>query len=187
MSLKRPNILWPALAGITLALAGLGGCAQSPPGEPAVAASDAPAAASGTLKLERVVMLMRHGVRSPTKPQVAPEGMADREWPTWSTGFGELTQHGYDAVRLVGAWDRTHWAARGLIPTDGCPSQDTVAVAASAKSRTQDTARALAEGMAPGCAISATIRTSCSSSVPSVRAVCWQCCRWRCRREPWGE
>ena len=68
MSLKRPNILWPALAGITLALAGLGGCAQSPPGEPAVAASDAPAAASGTLKLERVVMLMRHGVRPPTRP-----------------------------------------------------------------------------------------------------------------------
>jgi hypothetical protein len=135
-----------ALGAGLLALCGLLAACAGSPERPAPDAQSAPV-------LERVVMLMRHGVRPPTKPQVAPEGMADREWPTWSTGFGELTQHGYDAVRLVGAWDRTHWAARGLIPTDGCPSQDTVAVAASAKSRTQDTARALLEGLAPGCGI----------------------------------
>ena len=135
-----------ALGAGLLALCGLLAACAGSPERPAPDAQSAPV-------LERVVMLMRHGVRPPTKPQVAPEGMADREWPTWSTGFGELTQHGYDAVRLVGAWDRTHWVARGLIPTDGCPSQDTVAVAASAKSRTQDTARALLEGLAPGCGI----------------------------------
>ena len=153
MSLKRPNILWPALAGIALALAGLGGCAQSPPGEPAIAASAAPAAASSTLKLERVVMLMRHGVRPPTKPQVTPAGTHPQPWPSWNAGYGELTGHGYDAIRLLGQWDRANWAARGLLGVSGCPAANEVRVAASAKTRTQDTARALLEGIAPGCGI----------------------------------
>ena len=115
--------------------------------------ADAPAASNQELKLERVVMLMRHGVRPPTKQQVVPKGMHDRPWPTWQVDFGELTQHGYDAVRLVGAWDRMNWARRGLLPAQGCPSIADIEVAASAKSRTQATARALVEGMAPGCTI----------------------------------
>ena len=47
--------------------------------------------------------------------RVVPEGMNDQPWPKWSVDFGELTAHGYDAVRLVGAWDRTYWASRGLL------------------------------------------------------------------------
>lgn len=129
-----------------MVMAGATGCA----GRAVVA--DAPVAGQ-ELKLERVVMLMRHGVRPPTKAQVVPEGMADRPWPQWSVGYGELTAHGYEAVRLLGAWDRVHWAARGLLPASGCPEQGTVAVAASSKSRTQATARALVEGMVDGCAI----------------------------------
>ena len=105
------------------------------------------------LRLDRVVMLMRHGVRPPTKAQLVPAGMNDQPWPRWSVDYGELTAHGYDAVRLVGAWDRTYWAARGLLPANGCPDPAAVEVAASAKSRTQATARALVEGMAPGCTI----------------------------------
>lgn len=115
--------------------------------------ADAPAVSNQELKLERVVMLMRHGVRPPTKAQVVPKGMHDLPWPTWQVDFGELTQHGYDAVRLVGAWDRVNWARRGLLPAEGCPSTADIEVAASAKSRTQATARALVEGMAPGCTV----------------------------------
>ncbi|RYG13147.1 MAG: histidine-type phosphatase [Burkholderiales bacterium] len=107
------------------------------------------------LKLERVVMLMRHGVRPPTKAQVVPDGMHDQPWPTWQVGFGELTQHGYDAVRLVGEWDRTRWASRGLLPAQGCPAKASIEIAASSKSRAQATARALIEGMVPGCGIEA--------------------------------
>lgn len=122
-------------------------------GTHASVASDPPVGKSDELRLDRVVMLMRHGVRPPTKAKVVPEGMNDQPWPKWSVDYGELTAHGYDAVRLVGAWDRTHWAARGLLPANGCPERAAVEVAASAKSRTQATARALAEGMAPGCTI----------------------------------
>lgn len=156
MSLKRParsHFLPSVLLVSALALAGLGGCAQPTPGTPSVAASSNAPAASSTLKLERVVMLMRHGVRPPTKPQVTPTGTNPQPWPRWNAGYGELTGHGYDAVRLLGRWDRIHWVARGLLPADGCPATDAVQVAASSKTRTQDTARALVEGLAPGCGI----------------------------------
>ncbi|HWU71631.1 MAG TPA: histidine-type phosphatase, partial [Pseudoxanthomonas sp.] len=84
---------------------------------------------------------------------VAPDGVADQRWPQWSVDFGELTGHGYAAVKLLGAWDRENWVDRGLLSAQACPGVHDIAVAASAKSRTQDTARALLEGMAPGCAV----------------------------------
>jgi 4-phytase/acid phosphatase len=144
------SILAATLAGV-FALA-LCGCAHQPEAAATAQAAATPAPAS-ELRLERVVMLMRHGVRPPTKPDVTPPGTNDRPWPKWSTGFGELTRHGYDAVRLLGAWDRANWVARGLLPAAGCPASGDVDVAASAKSRTQATARALVEGLAPGCHI----------------------------------
>ena len=63
-------------------------------------------------------MLMRHGVRPPTKPQVTPEGTHPQPWPSWDAGYGELTGHGYDAIRLLGQWDRRNWVARGLLPAE---------------------------------------------------------------------
>jgi 4-phytase/acid phosphatase len=147
------RLRWTILSALwlTLSAAALSGCASS--GDEAIGRRTAPTAADGGLRLERVVMLMRHGVRPPTKARVTPDGMADQPWPKWRVDFGELTQHGYDAVRLVGAWDRANWAARGLLPAEGCPAASDIEVAASSKSRTQATARALVEGMAAGCAI----------------------------------
>ena len=132
---------------LSVLLCGTLSCGTRPP------AASNPAPAADAFKLQRVVMLMRHGVRPPTKARVVPEGMNDQPWPKWSVDFGELTAHGYDAVRLVGAWDRTYWASRGLLPAVGCPESTDVKVAASAKSRTQATARALVEGLAAGCGI----------------------------------
>ena len=129
----------------------LPGCAGMP-ASPA-SASTQPAPTTDALKLQRVVMLMRHGVRPPTKAKVVPAGMNDQPWPKWSVDYGQLTPHGYDAVKLLGRWDRGHWAARGLLPTNGCPPVADIEVAASSKPRTQDTARALVEGMVPGCGI----------------------------------
>ena len=65
--------------------------------------------------------------------------------------YGQLTLRGYDAVRLVGQWDRRNWVERGLLPAEGCPASTDVELAASSKPRTQDTARALIEGLAPAC------------------------------------
>ncbi|KAF1718405.1 histidine-type phosphatase [Pseudoxanthomonas yeongjuensis] len=129
----------------------LPGCAGMPASS--VSASTESAPAVDTLKLQRVVMLMRHGVRPPTKAQVVPAGMNDKPWPKWSVDYGQLTPRGYDAVKLLGHWDRSHWAARGLLPMNGCPPAVDIEIAASSKPRTQDTARALLEGMAPECGL----------------------------------
>ncbi|MFT4257876.1 MAG: histidine-type phosphatase [Pseudoxanthomonas sp.] len=135
--------------GVAWALAGCAGNGDSNEGTQAAVTAVAPT----ELKLERVVMLMRHGVRPPTKAKVTPDGVADKPWPKWPVDFGELTPHGYDAVKLLGAWDRQSWTDRGLLPEYRCPGKDEIVVAASAKSRTQDTARALVEGMAPNCEV----------------------------------
>ena len=124
-------------------------CTSLPTSSASASTKSAPAA--DAFKLERVVMLMRHGVRPPTKARVVPEGMNDQPWPRWPVDYGQLTPHGYDAVKLLGHWDRSNWAARGLLPTNGCPPAADIEIAASSKPRTQDTARALVEGMVPGC------------------------------------
>jgi 4-phytase/acid phosphatase len=134
----------------------LGACRyrqEAPAAAPPAASAGTPSADAGGLRLERVVMLMRHGGRPPTKPAIGPPGTADKPWPKWGAAFGELTPHGYDAVKLLGAWDREHWEALGLLPPDRCLDKTELEMEASYKSRTQDTARALAEGMMPGCPV----------------------------------
>ena len=159
-------------AAIVLATALLAACGHGDTAKDSPAndnpANDSPVAASDAggmqpeseLELQRVVMLMRHGVRPPTKAKVTPDGVADQPWPAWPVDFGELTPHGYKAVKLLGTWDRRQWTARGLLPEEGCPSQDDLQVAASSKSRTQATARALVEGMWPNCRIEVTFPAS---------------------------
>ena len=131
--MKTLKILAPALAALALA----GG---APPG-----------AAEQPLKLERVVMLMRHGVRPPTKADVTPPGMSAQPWSAWTTPFGELTPHGAEGARLMGKYDRGLYAGRGLVAASGCPAAGEVSVVASGKSRAIDTAKNFAAGMFPGC------------------------------------
>jgi 4-phytase/acid phosphatase len=111
-----------------------------------------PDAAAG-LKLERVVLLMRHGIRPPTKASVTPPGIAAAPWPKWDAPYGHLTAHGADAIRLLGRFDRQSLAARGLLPAVGCPKTSTVEVWSDTDQRTIATGDALLDGMFPGCRI----------------------------------
>ena len=104
-----------------------------------------------SLRLERAVMLMRHGVRPPTKANVTPKGTNSQPWPVWSTSVGELTPHGAKGALLMGQYNRAWLAGRGLVPAAGCPADDVVSYHASGKPRAIYTARAFAEGFAPGC------------------------------------
>lgn len=113
------------------------------------AAVDARPPATPALKLERVVMLMRHGIRPPTKAQPVPAGYTNERWPAWSVDYGLLTQRGAAGVRLLGQDDRAAFAARGLTGS-GCPR---VALFASNKQRAIRTAESWAEGFMPGCAV----------------------------------
>jgi len=104
------------------------------------------------LVLERVVMLIRHGVRAPLPDEASATPSAE-PWPVWSTPGSYLTPHGRDGMRLLGAYDRARYAAAGLLPSSGCPAPGTIAIWANSVERTIASGEALAEGLAPGCGL----------------------------------
>jgi 4-phytase/acid phosphatase len=108
--------------------------------------------AAQRLMLERVVMLMRHGVRAPLGDEAAA-GLAVQPWPVWSTPGGVLTPHGQAGVRLLGAYDRARFAAAGLLPSTGCPQPGAIAIWTNAVERTIASGEAFSDGLAPGCGV----------------------------------
>ena len=118
---------------------------------PVAAGARAPATAG--LKVERVVVLMRHGVRPPTKDPAMPAGVAAQPWPAWPVPAGWLTPHGAAAVRLVAAADRAGFVAEALVPASGCPRPGSVRLIADSDQRTIATAEAYRDVLAPGCAL----------------------------------
>lgn len=109
------------------------------------------AAAAPALKLERVVMLMRHGIRPPTKAQVVPPSYSKEKWPSWPVGWGLLTPRGAAGVKLLGAADRVLYADR--LFAGACPAPGSITVKASGKSRAIKTAENWAAGFVPGCTV----------------------------------
>jgi len=104
-------------------------------------------------KLERVVMLSRHGVRAPTLTPAEERRLTERPWPSWPVGAGELTPHGERGEKLLGGYFHARYAAYGLLPS-GCPRADVVSVwADNADQRTRASGQALLEGMFPGCGL----------------------------------
>jgi 4-phytase/acid phosphatase len=55
-------------------------------------------------KLEYVVILSRHGVRSPIAPAADLRQYATDRWPEWSAAPGELTAHGRALMVTSGGW-----------------------------------------------------------------------------------
>ncbi|MEP9359921.1 histidine-type phosphatase [Sphingomonas sp. KR3-1] len=116
---------------------------------PAGPAADAP---SG-LRVDRVVLLMRHGVRPPTKAQPMPAGVAADPWPSWPIAPGWLTPHGAIAIGRLGSWDGARLRRLGVLPATGCPAPGAVTVVADSDQRTIATADAWLATLAPGCGI----------------------------------
>jgi 4-phytase/acid phosphatase len=116
----------------------------------------APKASALDLRLTRVIMLSRHGVRSPTQGAEELRKLAPREWPTWPVGPGELTAHGEIGERILGGYFRAAYGAVGLVSSHECPSPEAVFVwADNADQRTRVSAQALLDGMFPGCGLKA--------------------------------
>jgi 4-phytase/acid phosphatase len=105
------------------------------------------------LKVERVVILMRHGIRPPTKAQPIPTRYSPLEWPQWTVEPGMLTERGAKGIAILGTSDRQYLVEAGLLPETGCPAAATVSVKASNKPRAIETAEAWAASALPGCAV----------------------------------
>jgi len=102
--------------------------------------------------LERVVIVMRHGVRPPTKSAAELAPRSDQAWPgdaAWGAAPGELTPHGAAAIRLEAASIGRFYADQGLSPAHGAWSAQTLIWADGGDQRTRETARAFAQGLDP--------------------------------------
>lgn len=111
-----------------------------------------PAAPAKGYTLDRVVVVMRHGVRPPTKAQVIDKGLTTREWPKWDVPFGYLTTHGTQAVARLGEFDGQTYA--GLLKDACTPAGKgpaAIRIVADTDQRTLATADAWAGGAVPGC------------------------------------
>jgi 4-phytase/acid phosphatase len=122
--------------------------AQSGPVQSAAAPS-----ASRDADLQLVVMLSRHGVRSPIGARDLYGKYAAAPWAAWDVQPGYMTAHGYQLMKIFGAWDRTQFSSENLFAPAGCADAAHVSIIADSDQRTRETGKALAEGMFPGCTI----------------------------------
>jgi 4-phytase/acid phosphatase len=111
-----------------------------------------PADARGA-DLELVVMLSRHGVRSPMGAANEYGKFSALPWPAWDVPPSILTPHGYQLMKLFGAWDRTQFSSEKLFAATGCAGAAGVTIVADNDQRTRETGKALAEGIFPNCEI----------------------------------
>jgi 4-phytase/acid phosphatase len=120
----------------------------------AQSSASAPAASQDSpQRLKYVVIISRHGVRSPTDKIGALNQYSAKPWPQWSVPPGYLTEHGAKLMTLFGAYDRELFAKEGLFAAQGCADAAQVSVIADSDQRTRETGKALAAGMFPGCNI----------------------------------
>lgn len=108
---------------------------------------------ASSAQLEFVVMLTRHGVRSPLTSQEELDRFSAAPWPRWDVAPGIQTAHGNELIKIMGSWDRSHWLKEGFLNSAGCADADRVFILADTNQRTRETGKYLAEGMFPGCNI----------------------------------
>ena len=97
--------------------------------------------------------MSRHGVRTPL---IAPDVLAawaEQPWPVWAEPSGNLTRRGRELAVLLGRYHRVSLAAQGILSPSGCPDPASVFFYADVDERTEETARGLLDGLAPGCGI----------------------------------
>ena len=100
-------------------------------------------------QLKQVVILTRHGVRSPLSPM--SDYSKDQTWPdihkAWQvTCCGDLTPRGKALVKLMGGYYRAYYSAQGLLPAKSCLANQ-VYIWADNEERTIGTANQLAIGL----------------------------------------
>lgn len=101
--------------------------------------------------LQKVVVVSRHGVRTPTAPAAELANWAGQPWPERSQPLAALTPRGAVLAKIMGRWYREYAGTQGMIPAAGCPDPGALFVYADVPERTRATAQALIDGFAPDC------------------------------------
>lgn len=100
-------------------------------------------------RLEQVVVVMRHGVRTPSDSRMLARETG-HVWPASAAGDGELTAHGAEGAASQMKWMLAQWRSAGLPLEDGCPEHQ-VLPWSSPTPRARDTGEAALDAMFPGC------------------------------------
>ncbi|QNK02207.1 histidine-type phosphatase [Dyella telluris] len=108
-----------------------------------------PAAASDNTPLARVIVL-RHGVRSPTSAPAELAPTAAKAWHAWPVAPGVLTEHGAAAMQSLGQRYRQMLMADGLW-SGRCDEQGRVSILADSTPRNRASGAALAKGLGGNC------------------------------------
>lgn len=110
------------------------------------AAQSATAQSSGDL--QAVIVLMRHGVRTPIESETRSGLYNAQAWPAWPTEPGVLTPHGAEALHLLGQFYRTRYTS--LLESNACEHPG-IFVEANTTQRTIASAKAMLTGLSPQC------------------------------------
>jgi 4-phytase / acid phosphatase len=103
--------------------------------------------------LQMVIVLSRHGVRSPTAKPGALDVYSSKPWPKWPVEPGYLTPHGKQLMTMMGGWYRAYYADAGLLPANGCLNSASIYVTADDEERTLESAHGLLDGFDAHCAL----------------------------------
>lgn len=119
-----------------------------------------PALANDNGELVKVVVLSRHGVRSPTQGERVLSMWSQKPWPAWPVAKGDLTPRGAKLVTAM--WSNLRGMLEGfrLLPDRSCPQAGTIYVRADTDERTKATAKAILDGLAPDCKLKFNIAKS---------------------------
>ena len=107
------------------------------------------AAEDSTYTLDKVVILSRHGIRSPTATDSMLEEITPHSWFEWTSGPGELSLRGARLETFMGQYFRLWLEDEGLIPHNWQPEENAVRFYANAKQRTLATTRYFSAGLLP--------------------------------------
>ncbi len=102
-------------------------------------------------ELRFVLVLTRHGVRSPTWTNERLDEYSKQPWPQWPVAPGILTPHGRQLMTLFGSYYRARFSEQRVLSASGCGDAAKVYLWADTDERTRETGAGLAEGIMPGC------------------------------------
>lgn len=100
-------------------------------------------------RLEKAIVVMRHGVRAPYYSGEMAK-WSGKPWPVWAEPDRQMTSHGRAGIVAMGKYMAGYFARAGLLPRGGMPENDAIFVSFSHVPRARESAFAFMDGMLPG-------------------------------------